>query len=402
MAELKRVSFGMQVSMALLVTGNLIGAGILGIPVLAGLCGAVPALLCMIVFCVAMYYSACVLSEESIASRSASFNLPSLYHRYLGNIGKWVAVAANMLILYGLLTAYLAGGSTILVQLFHIKSPIAVNVLYFLIITLLTVAGMSIIRKCNATLILMMWVSFFSISALGAAHIEAENYRHIYWPFLPVAIPVIVTAFHFHNIIPDITGSLNYEVKPVRRAMLLGMFIGFLMNTIWLLVGVGVIPLSGGEESLLYCYAQNMPATIPMAAIMHSKYFLFLAMVFSIIAIITSYVANGLGLMGFTRDLLENYLHLRNRPLVLAVTFLPPFIISLVNPNIFLKAINVVGGYGIVVLFGILPSIIALIRKQAGLRQRVAALVFLLLFTLVLLCQFGMDSKLIKISLPGT
>ena len=162
MAEQKRVTLGMQVSMALLVTGNLIGAGILGIPVLAGLCGAVPALLCMIVFCVAMYYSACVLSEESIASRSASFNLPSLYHRYLGNIGKWVAVAANMLILYGLLTAYLAGGSAILVQLFHLKSPIAVNVLYFLIITLLTVAGMSIIRKCNAVLILMMSIALFN------------------------------------------------------------------------------------------------------------------------------------------------------------------------------------------------------------------------------------------------
>lgn len=397
----KSVSFAMQFSIALLVTGNLIGAGILGIPVIAGLCGIIPACIGMVVFCVAMYYTACVLSDESISARSATFNYPSLYHRYLGSAGKWLAVGANMLILYGLLTAYLAGGSAIIIQILHVSSTLMVRVIYFMLLTLLTVAGMAIIRRCNAGLIALMWISFFAISALGAAHINTENYQHIYWLFLPVAIPVMVTAFHFHNIIPNVAEALNYEMKPVRRAMLMGMIIGFLMNTVWLAVGVGVIPLSGSEESLVQCYSRNVPATIPMAAIIHSNYFLFLSMLFSIIAIITSYVANGLGLMGFCRDLLENYMHIRNRSVVLAVTFLPPFIISLVNPNIFLKAINVVGGYGIVVLFGILPAIIALIRKENTPRRRAAALFFLILFGLVLLCQIVMDTKLMRISLPA-
>ena len=396
----KKVSWAMQLSMALLVTGNLIGAGILGIPVLAGICGWLPALLGMVVFCGAMYYTACVLSDESNATRSETFNYPSLYHRYLGAAGKWVAVAANMLILYGLLTAYLAGGSAIITQILHLNTSPVVSLVFFLLLTLLTVAGISIIHRCNALLIVLMWGSFFAISALGAARINPQNFHHVYWLFLPVAIPVVVTAFHFHNIIPNVAGALHYETRPIRRAMLIGMLIGFLMNAIWLLVGIGVIPLFGGADSLTACYTGNMPATIPMADLIQSRYFLFLAMLFSIIAIMTSYVANGLGLMGFCRDLLENYLHIRRRSVVVAVTFLPPLIISLVNPSIFLKAINVVGGYGIVILFGILPSIIALIRPGTKRTRRCMALLFLMLFVLVLLCQIAMDTHLLRIELP--
>jgi tyrosine-specific transport protein len=45
---------------------------------------------------------------------------------------------------------------------------------------------------------------------------------------------------------------------------------------------------------------------------------------------------------------------------VLALTFAPPLLIALVYPDIFLVALDVVGGVGIVVLFGILPTLIVL------------------------------------------
>ncbi len=397
----KSASFGLQFSIALLVTGNLIGAGILGLPVIAGLCGLWPAFLVMVIFCLAMYYTACVIADETILARSATFNYPSLYHQYLGAAGKWIAIAANMLILYGLLTAYLTGGGAIILQALHMKASFVVSVLYFLGLTLLTVAGMAIIRRCNAGLVALMWISFLVIVILGALHIQPENFHHHDWLIVPLAIPVIVTSFHFHNIIPNVSEALAYDPKPIRRAMLMGMFFGLAMNALWLWVGIGVVDLAGSEDSLVQCYVHNIPATIPMSNVIHSRHFLLFAMIFSIIAIVTSYVANGLGLMGFSRDLLENYLHIKSPLVVMAVTFLPPFLIAQINPNIFLKAINFVGGYGIVVLFGILPCIIALIKKDRTGRQRLLALAILLLFVVVLLLQLGLDTQLLHVELPA-
>ena len=48
-----------------LVTGNLIGAGILGIPVLAGIAGFWPSVGLMIISCIAMTYSAIVLVRRA-------------------------------------------------------------------------------------------------------------------------------------------------------------------------------------------------------------------------------------------------------------------------------------------------------------------------------------------------
>ena len=100
--------------MALLIVGNLIGAGILALPIQTGGAGLIFSVAAMIVFCGAMYFSAVTLAREAVDARTDNFNYPSLYQRYLGRFGKWIAIVTNKLILYGLLTAYLSGGAAII------------------------------------------------------------------------------------------------------------------------------------------------------------------------------------------------------------------------------------------------------------------------------------------------
>jgi len=64
---------------------------------------------------------------------------------------------------------------------------------------------------------------------------------------------------------------------------------------------------------------------------------------------------------------------------VIIFSFGPPLIISLVYPDIFLEALDVVGGFGIVILFGILPAIIG-IMKARRLASRLFCILILLLF----------------------
>ncbi|MCK5843452.1 MAG: hypothetical protein KAG97_02010, partial [Victivallales bacterium] len=295
---------------SLLVVGNLIGAGILALPIQTGGAGLLFSCLAMMVFCGAMYFSAIVLAEEATEAKHDNFNYPTLYGKYLGVFGKWVAVVANLLILYGLLTAYLSGGSTIIMAVFDVHGAddaefirVAVIVALFIGLSLFSLGGTAFIAKYNGLLMLLLGVTFVGIVAMGVAHIQPERELFFNYKFLPIAIPVILTAFHFHNIIPSISRHLDWNLKSVSKAMIIGMGVGFVMNLLWVAVGIGVLPLTFGNHSIVYAFEHGLPATVPISKILANPLFSVFATTFAIVAICTSYVANGMGLMDFNRDL---------------------------------------------------------------------------------------------------
>lgn len=390
----EKVSLSLIITIALLIVGNLIGAGILALPIQTGLAGFLPSILGMMVIGSAMFFTAIVLSNEAVIRKQVTFNYPSLYHDYLGPVGKWIAIAANMIILYGLLTAYLSGASSIIMNLFHIKCPqVLVMLIFFAVLTGITVAGMGIVEKYNALLTILMFVSFGAIAFMGEQHIVMQNYKHRDWMFLINIAPIAVTAFHFHNIIPAICQSLKWDLRAIFKATLIGMIIGYIMNFIWVQVGIGVL----GESNILNAFEQNLPATVPMAKVITSPLFVIGSLLFSLLAIATSYLANGIGLMGFVEDLMENHLKKSGKLLKLIIAFGPPLVIAIIYPDIFIKAIDVAGGVGIVILFGILPSIIAMIRFRSP-KIRLLSAVMLIMFVAFLIFELGQEFGLLRIS----
>lgn len=181
-----------------------------------------------------------------------------------------------------------------------------------------------------------------------------------------------------------------------RRAVLWGMLLAFTMNGLWVMVGIGVIPLTG-ELGILEAWHTNTPATVPMSAFIQSMIFTLFASFFSLMAISTSFLANGLGLLSFNRDLLVNTFRINNRFLVIALTFLPPLLIGLIYPDIFLKALDIVGEVGIVVLFGILPTLIVLMDNRRSLALRLVCLVGLLFAVSILALELLQESGLLQL-----
>jgi len=179
--------------------------------------------------------------------------------------------------------------------------------------------------------------------------------------------------------------------------MLVGMTMGLLMNATWLLVGIGVLPLDTSSIGLENAFEKNLPATIPLAEAMHSQLFLVLASFFSMVAITTAYLANGMGLIGFMDDLTSHHLGKVNPILSRLLAFVPPLAIAIVYPDVFLKAIDFAGGFGIVTLFGILPSIIA-IRKANTSLEKCLGIGLLLLFCIFFLLEIGQEFGLLNIS----
>jgi len=385
-------------TISFLVVGNLIGVGILALPINTGLAGLIPALGGMIVLGGAMFFTALVLAREAVESRKENFNLPSLYQQYLGSAGKWVAIFANMLILYGLLVAYLTGGASILANLFHIPTEYnwLLTLIFFFIITWVALMNVGLILKYNSLIMICLLVFFILMVTMGESHVKIEHYAFSDWGFLPATAPIIVTAFHFHNIIPTICTSLKWNFSLVWKTIFMGMLIGYAMNALWIQTALGVLPLDDSATSLLTSFHKNLPATVPMSQIIATPLFMIAALVFSLLAIMTSYLANSMGLMGFIQDMTENHLHIQSRKAVIGLTFIPPLAIALIWPEVFLQALNIVGGVGIVILFGILPCIIFLKKNAAG-RKKILGVLMLLLFLGCLVCEIGQEAGLMQI-----
>lgn len=259
---------------ALLVTGNLIGAGILALPMQTGGVGLLYSFLAMLVFCGAMYFSAMVLAREAVEQKEENFNYPSLYGRYLGPMGKWLATSANLLILYGLLTAYIGGGTTIIVSTLPPRlaassiMTITVTLGLFAALSAFTAAGSSFVARYNQFLMLFLGGSFLALVLMGVGRIEPDRMLFRDLGFLPIAVPVILTAFHFHNIIPTICKDMEWDLSAISKAMLAGMAIGFTMNLIWVGVGIGVLPLTLGNNSIVSGFQHGLPATVPLGRIL--------------------------------------------------------------------------------------------------------------------------------------
>ena len=72
----KKASLSLVVMVTCLIVGNVIGAGILGLPIKTGLAGFVPSLVGMIIVGGFLFFTATVLGEEMLRVRKRSLPLP--------------------------------------------------------------------------------------------------------------------------------------------------------------------------------------------------------------------------------------------------------------------------------------------------------------------------------------
>lgn len=373
-----------------LVVGNLIGAGILALPISLGLVGAIPSLISILLYSSMMLFTADVLAREAGEAKDEHFDYPSLYGHYLGKFGKWIAIATNAILLYGVLIAYISGGTQIMSDILGITGThIHVALVLSAIFVVLTIMDLSIIHKYNTVLIVGLFIAFVGLIVLSVPNISTSRLVATHWKYFGLTIPLVVTASHFHNIIPTLCKELKWDVALLRKAMIFGMIAAAIMNIAWTFCGIGCLE-RGGDNGLVTAYVNNLPATVPMSNVLNSNLFTLLAVIFSMVAITTSFLANGLGLMNFVKDILHNVFKIDKLYLIRLVTFVPPVVIALLYPDIFIKALNVAGGIGIVTLFGVLPCLIAVLKKGNSLKFKILGGFFLILSITALIVVIGM------------
>ena len=391
---MKNVSPLHILTIALLITGTTIGAGMLGLPIKTGLSGMFPSLISMIIMWALMFVTAWILTSRIIESNQTVSDIPTLFHKELGPLGKWLSITGHLIIFYGLLVAYLSGASSILVNLIHLPlaKPVWV-VIFFIVATGIIMCGLDLVRKGNVAIMTALGISFVFLLVETGQNISPQRLTYTDWHFVPSALPIIVCAFVFHVILPTVCRSLEWQPRACLQALFIGTLLALVLNILWVFVVIGALPLAGqGQGNILAALHEGLPATVPLSIALHSKVITTAGMFFALAAIITSYMGLGISFMGFTRDMISSYGKKSNRFIEVGLTFGPPLMVALVYPNLFLNVLDLVGGIGMLLVFGFLPCLMVIKSKgKQAAWQRLGGYVMLCIFGLLILLELSQE-----------
>jgi tyrosine-specific transport protein len=389
------------ITAGLMISGNTIGAGILGLPILSGMAGSLPAVSGLIVIWFLMLASGYILARAMTGHGKDIKGLPSLYQTELGTVGKGVATVGYLINYFGILVAYLCGATVTITHLIHTQIPdLVVTLIFFAVFTAITIFGVEAVRKSNAFLMLLLFVAFLFLLFSAAKNINMEWLTYTDWRYFPATFPIFIVSFTYHNTIPIVVRTLDYDRRAVDKALILGTTIPLLVSLLWILAVIGCLPLTGSgqsEETIYYAFQNNLPATVPLAKILHSELFTVFGLIFTVLAISTSYLAVGIGLLNFMKDLTSPIFKGRNLLTDALFAFALPLLITIFYPDLFLTALNVAGGVGVGIVFGILPGIILFKRGRSNKMILLLGTGIILFFVLVMGMELLQEMNLLKI-----
>lgn len=345
----------------LLVAGTSIGAGMLALPVITSFAGFFPSLI-LLAFCWLFLFTTSLLLLDVNLACPGEVNLISMVGRTLGTSGKAICWITYLLLLYSLTAAYIAGSSPLFLQALHWAAgwaapawvgPFPLLILFGLFVYL----GTQAVDRVNRLLMAGLVLSYFFLVAFLPPHVQPSFLQHVDAKAIWMAVPVMITSYGFHIIIPTLTTYLHHDVKKLRLVLFIGSFIPFLVYALWEFLILGVVPLQG-EHGLIASWQAGETGASALSYILNNNWVGAAAKTFSFFAIITSFLGVSLSLSDFLTDGLHMKRFSLGREFACLLTFIPPLIFVLVYQRGFILALQFAGIF-VAILLCILPAAMA-------------------------------------------
>ncbi len=346
----------------LLVCGTTVGAGMLALPTVTSFGGFFPSL-AFFAICWGVMLSTALFFLDVHLAQGGTENFLSLLTRILGIKGRILGWVLYLMLLYALIAAYIAGCSPLIANSFcilfgwELPSYITPFLLPLLFGGLLT-TGTKGVDYANRVLMLGLCVSYALLIIFLPSKIEPPLLLHFDWSASIIALPVIITSFGYHIVIPSLATYLDCNRKKLRLALIIGSIIPLFIYAIWQILVLGVIPL----PVLAQAFQKGDPASIPLAALTKLPIVELGAQFFSFFAIVTSFLGVALALSDFVTDGFHLKKNRRGRlisqVLTWGITFLPPLFFVLTWRRGFYIALEHAGAL-VAILLGIIPCWLA-------------------------------------------
>ncbi|MEX1013069.1 MAG: aromatic amino acid transport family protein [Waddliaceae bacterium] len=345
-----------------LIAGTTIGAGMLGLPIVTGFAGFYPTLLFLLFFWAYMTYTAFLILEVNLWT-GAETNLITMAHATLGKWAELLSWVIYLLLLYLLTSAYMAGSAPavqfLLKSLMGWDIPVWAGAIPLIVIVgLFVFEGTKYVDYLNRILMTALILGFVGIFVFVAPHIDHALLSHSHVPSLLLAISLIATSFGFHIIIPTLVTYLDRDVENLRKVIFIGSLLPLAVYVIWEMITLGTIPLNG-EYSLSEGYKEDVNSSLLLSLNIGNSLISLLAQFFAFFAVITSFLGVSKSLMDFLSDGLHIPETLWGSAKLIFLTLIPPFLFIFFHPRAFIVALQFAGAFGVVILLGLLPAMMA-------------------------------------------
>lgn len=358
----------------MVIAGTVIGGGMFALPVdLAGAWFFWGTFILVIAW-FSMLHSGLLLLEANLNyPPGSSFN--TLTKDLLGQ--KWNVVSGITVafVLYILTYAYISANGAIISETLSAHTGLTLPARVVGIGTAAGVAGVLWISSLATSRITSLFLGvkilafiivfgslFFDVDYAILSDASSISDTHSYFACIFMAIPVCLASFGFHGNIPSLIICYGKQKDKLVKSLVLGSLLALFVYLFWLYCTMGNIPresfkgiiASGGNVDAL---VKSFMGTHP------DRVIAFFLLVFSNLAVASSFFGVTLGLFDYLADLfnIENTAVGRGKTVLL--TFLPPSLLYLIFPNGFLYGI---GGAGLcaTVWAVIVPALLAMQSRR--------------------------------------
>ncbi|KAK9122603.1 hypothetical protein Sjap_012205 [Stephania japonica] len=287
---------------------------------------------------------------------SGGVSLVSMAMRTLGNAGVQIACCSYIFIHYALLVAYVARSSDIMTNFLGIPLWESAALFSLVLGGICYFGSQRFIGAVNGILVIGIIISFTALVGVATGDLQWDTLLKANFAAVPPSIPIIALSFVYQNVVPVLCTNLEGDLSKVRTAIVLGTAVPLVLFLVWDAVILGSISnLETVSGTIVDPLQQLQSANGAVGPIVE---------VFSFLAIATSYIGFVLGLSDFLSDLLKLPSG-QSKPLPYVLTLFPPLVLSLLDPEIFFKALDFAGTYGVLVLFGLLPAAMSWSERYA-------------------------------------
>ncbi|MCB1084854.1 MAG: tyrosine transporter, partial [Chlamydiia bacterium] len=209
----------------------------------------------------------------------------------------------------------------------------------------------------NRFLMIGLVVSYLLLVGFLPDHIEGALLVRSDWNPILMVLPVVITSFGYHIIIPSLTTYMNHDKRHLKLTLVVGSLLPLVIYILWQVLILGTVPLEG-KDSLVSAWKEGAAATKPLTEILTNRWIVTGAHFFSFFAIVTSFLGVTLSLSDFLTDGFKIKKSWEGRLLACLLTFIPPLIFVFTYKKGFFVALEYAGAF-VAVLLIFLPAMMA-------------------------------------------
>ncbi len=344
-----------------LIIGTSLGAGMLALPVSNAPAGFLTSTVSLIVIWSVMMLGALLILEVCLLFPPGT-NMLSMAASTLGLPGMVFTWFVYLFLLYSLLCGYIAGGTDVfndLLTLTALHSPLWLDSLIFVaVFGAIVHQGIRPVDYVNRALMLSKVAVFFGLIILIAPHADFHALPQQNNSLVLGSLLVLVTSFGFATIIPTLRDYCQDNTEQLRRAVIFGSLFPLACYIVWDAVIMGVIPRYSAEGLIPMLQSPHATSDLTQALnhFLQNRYITSFFRLFSSIAVLTAFLSVALSLRDALADALPLKASGKQAVALSGITFIPPLIVVLFHPGIFIFALHFAGVFCVLLLL-ILPAL---------------------------------------------